>query len=615
MQRETTFEFGEPVAKHKANDQAFRVSLEALAYLAILAFALVLRLAEIDSVPLMSTETHNALAAWRAVTPNASGVELTSTSPILFMLQSFSFAAFGGSEFSARLATALAGSLLVLAPLLFRPVLGSTRAFLFSLLLAFSPTLLIASRTSSPDIWALLFAAIALWGFWQAERASGYAIVAVIAFVALLFLAGTGGFVLGLILLAAGGVTALWRRSQTLLDEDEVPSGAWAALRLALRIALPAAALVVLAVGTGFMLYPSGLSVVGEGVGGAVRALANPTGMGGFAALVSLFYEPVLWLFALMSVLVRRDRLTTLDIFFIAWVAFAVVAALIIRDALPDHSLFLTVPLAGLAVSGLARTLAPDDEIAFLASPRWARWVIAFSLIGILFVFTVSFQSLSRSMLRAFEGSVTAITPEPDSVILLIVALMFMIIGFFLFASLWGNRTTWQGIGLGAVIFLAVTSLGSGWNAAVIKAENPAEIWHMNATHSNTALLRETLFEVADRISGGFPAMDVKVVAPQDGVLAWLLRDFEHAEYVSNVEDAYGAPVVILPESVPQDVWGTGYVGQDFTISRMWDSNSLYLIDVPALWTQAQARLPWTSADRVVLWLRSDVYQGLPQDG
>lgn len=204
MQRETTFEFGEPVAKHKADEQAFRVSLEALAYVAILAFALVLRLAEIDSVPLMSTETHNALAAWRAVTPNASGVELTSTSLILFMLQSFSFAAFGGSEFSARLATALAGSLLVLAPLLFRPLLGSTRAFLFSLLLAFSPTLLIASRTSSPDIWALLFAAISLWGFWQAERASGYAIVAVVAFAALLFLVGTGGFVLGLILLAAG---------------------------------------------------------------------------------------------------------------------------------------------------------------------------------------------------------------------------------------------------------------------------------------------------------------------------------------------------------------------------------------------------------------------------
>jgi len=108
--------------------------------------------------------------------------------------------------------------------------------------------------------------------------------------------------------------------------------------------------------------------------------------------------------------------------------------------------------------------------------------------------------------------------------------------------------------------------------------------------------------------------MEVKVVAPQDGVLAWLLRDFENAEYISSIEDAYGAPVVILPESIPQDAWGTGYIGQDFTISRTWDLDSLYLIDLPALWTQSRARTPWTSADRVVLWLRSDVYQGLPQD-
>ena len=593
--------------------QPITVSLEVLAYLAIFAFVLVLRLAELDSVPLMATETHNALAAWRTITPNASGAPLVSTSPILFAQHSDSFVLFGGSELTARLVTAIVGAILVISPALFRPLLGSTRAFLLTLLLACSPGLLIASRTSSPDVWALLFAVIALWGFWQAERANRYAISAFIAFAALLFLAGAGGFALGLVLLGAGAVTSFWRQRTLISDDDEVLSGMWAALRSSLRIGLPVAALVVLAVSTGFMLYPAGLSAVGEVIGGAVRAVAQPTGVGGYAALVSLFYEPGLGLFALVSVILRRERLTTLDIFLVTWVALGVIVSLLFSDAVPDHALWFTVPLAGLSVSGLARAFAPEDDIAFIAAPRWARWVVAVSLIGILLVFTMAFQSLARSMVQAFEAALTAVTPEPASVILLIVALMFLLIGFFLFASLWGNRVTWRGVGLGAAIFLSLTSLGSGWNASVTQAQNPAEFWHTQATHSDTTLLRETLYEVADRISGAWPTVPVRVMAPQDGVLAWLLRDFENTEYISNLDDAYGEGVVIMPETVSTEEWGDGYVGQDFTISRSWDFTTLNLIDLPALWTVRLARAPWTGADRVVLWLRADVYQGLDQ--
>ncbi len=609
MQLPRTASYPQP----KSAAQPLLVSLEALAYLALFAFSLVLRFADLDSVPMMAAETHNVLAAWRAATSNASGVPLVSSSPLLFTLQSLSFLMFGGTEQTARLATAFAGALLVFAPLLFRPLIGSTRAFLLALLLTASPVLLITSRTSSPDLWALLFVTIALWGFWQAERAAHYAISAVIAFAALLFLAGAGGFALGIIVLGAGLLTALWRRRAVITGEDEVPDGMWAAVRTSFGIGLPAAVLVVLAVGTGFMLYPAGLSAVSEGIGGAVRAVAQPSGIRGYAALVSLFYEPGLWLFALVSLVVRRERLTTLDVFLLAWVVLGIIASLFFADAIPDHALWLTLPLAALAVSGLARVFAPDDDIAFLAAPRWARWVVAVSLIGILLVFTQAFQSLARSMVQAFEGALTAVTPEPASLILLVVALMFILIGFFLFASLWGNRVTWQGVGLGAAIFLAVTSLGSGWNASVTQAQNPAEFWHLRATHSDTALLRETLSEVADRISGAFPAMPVRVIAPQDGVLAWLLRDYAKTEYVAGIDDAYGAEVVILPEYFTAQDLGDGYVGQDFTISRSWDPNTLSLIDLPALWTQRMARAPWTGTDRVVLWLRADVYQGIDQ--
>jgi hypothetical protein len=270
----------------------------------------------------------------------------------------------------------------------------------------------------------------------------------------------------------------------------------------------------------------------------------------------------------------------------------------------------MTVPLAGLAASAMVRLFAPDEDITYLAAPYWARWVIAASLVAVLGVFTLAFQSLARALVQAPEGALTAVAPEPDSIVLILVSVMFMLIGFFLFASLWGNRTSWQGIGLGLAIFLLITSLGSGWNAAVTQAQNPAEYWHTRATHSDTVLLRRTLFEVSERISGAFPAMPVAVVAPEDGVLAWLLRDYENTEYLTDPNDALGREVVLLPATFESPEFDQGYVGQDFTITRSWDVSTLYPIDLPALWTQRRARVGWTGEDRIVLWLRADVYMG-----
>ncbi len=604
------------VLESRRAERSLGISFEFLAYAAILALGLVLRLAEIDSTPLMASETHNALAAWRVIMPDAAGTPLISNSPLLFALQSIAFTLFGASELSARIATVIGGLLLIASPILFRSIMGKARAFLLSLLLAFSPVLLIASRASSPDVWALLLALLSLWALLQAGRTeqSRYAVMAVVLYGALLFLSGTGGLMLGFILALAGGVVWLWRRRGVLLDdEDRTAGSAFAVIRKSLHLALPLALLVVLAVSTGFMLYPSGLSGIGEAVGGVVRALVQPHGMTGYATLIALFYEPLLWVFAVSSLIIRRERLETLDIFLVAWVILGVIASLIFVDGSPDHALWLTVPLALLSVNTLAAALAPDSELVFPAAPRWARWVIAISAIGVLAVFSVSFQSLARSMIQSPQGSLTAISPPADSVILVLVSLMFLFIGYFMFASLWGNRTSWQGIGLGFAIFCAVTSLGAGWSVAVTNAQNPVVFWHTEATNSSTILLRKTLFDVADRISRGFPSMPITVMAPQDGVVAWVLRDFNKASYIADLGDAVNAEVVLLPQSIESPDLGAAYLGQTFTISRSWDLTTMSAIDLPGWWTQAQARTAWTAEDKVVLWLRQDVYQGLNQ--
>lgn len=606
-----------PRAENAGESRRIVISVEVVAYCALLVLALVLRLAELDSTPIMASETHNALAAWRVIMPNAPGEPLIASSALLFALQSLSFSLFGGSEFAARILTALGGAALVLTPALFRPVIGIGRAFLIGVLLAFSPVLLVASRASSPDVWALLLAVLGLAALARAQGGQNRpAVLAIVLFAAAFFLTGAGGVALVLIIAVAGVIAWLWWRNTLVMNEDDTPErdGLLDAVRGALGQGLPLAVLVVLVVSTGLMLYPAGLSIVGEAVGGAIRAVAQPHGISGYATLIGLFYEPFVWLLAVIGLLVRRERLTVVDVFLAMWVVLAVVVSLFFGDSQPDHALWLLIPLAGLASHALAWAMSSGSRLlGELDVPGWARWVTGICAVGILAVFAQAFQSLARSLVETPEGGLTLFAPQPQSVVLLLVSIMFLVIGFFLFASLWGGRTSWQGIVLGLALFGLVTSLGRGWQVTAFDAANPVEFWHTEATNQQSALLRETLRDVSDRIARGTPLMPISVIAPQDGVVAWLLRDYEAAKYIQNADDAIGAQVILAPTAVESEALDAGYLGQSFTISHSWDASAMTAVDFPGWWTQRRVRIPWTSADEVVLWLRADVYQGVEQ--
>ncbi|MCI0348781.1 MAG: glycosyltransferase family 39 protein, partial [Acidobacteriales bacterium] len=182
------------------------VQVEVIAYLALLTLALVLRLAELGSVPLSPAEAPQALAAWRVSSPMSSGQPIVPPSALLFALQSVSFALLGGTEAAARVATVLAGAALVISPALFRGLLGRGRALILSVLLLCSPVLLTASRFSSPAGWSMLFAVLALWGVWQwsQTRKSLYAVLALVMGAGTIFLTEPGGPVLALVIVLAG---------------------------------------------------------------------------------------------------------------------------------------------------------------------------------------------------------------------------------------------------------------------------------------------------------------------------------------------------------------------------------------------------------------------------
>jgi hypothetical protein len=606
-----------PLDRPAAAAPRYGISIVLVAALMIAVFALVMRIAETDTVPLSHYEAREALAAWRAVSPEAAGASPVPQSALNFAAQVLAFTTIGGSEVSARLGTAIAGTVLILMPFAFHQLLGIARALILSLLLAASPVLLGASRFSSPALWAALSAAILLWAIWRynATRKVGYALGAASAAAALIFLSDPAGLIWALILAGAGILTVLTNPIDE--DEDETDAPPSWIRAFPWGYALAAAGLTVFAVSTVLLFIPSGLSAAGEALGGALRGFVEgyPNATPLFPTVIALFYEPFIALLALIAAIsaARAGQLTAVERFLIAWIILGVFASLVYIGATPAHALWLTLPLTALASYLGWRCIVTTTEDAIMGTPVYARWLVAIVVISLLCLATIPFQDVSRALVNAFE--LATVNVDPASAILVVLALLFLVVGYLLVASVWDARTGLRGIGLGVLIFGGVTSLGSGWTFSVTQSENATLLWHQETTDRDLFLLRETLIDVSEREELGFTYyLPVYVFAEDDSPLAWLLRDFNDTVFISDIAEAGTQPVAILPDVGTTLDLGAPYVGQDFIIARRWAWRQLNALDAAAWWSQGQSRAPSVEMERIVLWLRQDIYQGVPFD-
>lgn len=643
-----------------------RLSGELIAYSVLVLFALVVRLADIDIVTLIPSEAQRAVATWHVIQPDAPGNAQIPDSPILFWWQAISFSFLGGSEFAARLGGIVGGIILMLMPILFRERIGHARAFLMSLILACSPIALAASRLSEPVIWTVICALAGLWALWRwwDTRHQPDALLAGVFFGAMIFLSDFSGPLLALVLLGAG-LIALWWTVYDAPEErdtpgDDVLQNARQTLSsLPLLPMFGLMVLVVMVVATGFMLYPAGLGHVGQLLGNLLTGFTqspNPNAPPAYALLSLLVYDPLLLIFGALGfvTLVLRADMNYRERFVAAMLVLAILVLGIYLGAGAAHALWLVVPLAWLTTY-LANELITnrsmilfwlddisdqdatryDEETAVVVRYWWVKWAIAIIILGLLIMLAVHWQEVGRGLLMLQPGIGLSETwqrmTEPAlvqfrySLIWFFITGMFMIVSYFLAASIYGNINTLQGYGIGLFVFMLVSGVGGGWNAAVTNATSPAEFWHFSASSPDAALLRETLNEVAQRDTGGFNAyLPVTVVTDgdiirDDGLMAWLLRDFEDALFIASLENARRDEIIIMPvteetigqDSITEPDLGGSYVGQSFQLQRHWSLAQLPVIDAPAWLAQRRIRNQTLQEDTAILWLRIDVYDGL----
>jgi hypothetical protein len=531
------------------------------------------------------------------------------------------FSLLGGSELSARAFTALAGAGLVISPLLFRGLIGRARAFLFTTLLLCSPVLMAASRFDEAVIWSLLFGVLFLWALsrYYELRQSAYAILTTVTFAGIISLTEPAGFVLALIVIGAG----IFARYLSRAEEPESGGGTTDKITLLRgwpwRDGLLVSAGVILVVATGLMLYPAGLSGFSGLLAAALQGVVTPSELGApvfFPLVTSLYYEPLTWLFGLAAIwlLARRAALTFVDRFLIGWLVLAIAASLAYSDAGPEHALWVLVPLSGLA-SSLVTVLFTHDDHPLWKTPWWGKWLLAVGTTALLAMLSVHLQGIARGLLTTADGSLFQVfqTLQRSSVnnLMFLLSILLTIGIYFTAASVWGNTAASRGIALGALLFGMITALGSGWEIAVTHADNPVEPWHVQPTSRETALLRETLLEIAKRETDGVPDTPIYVQASDNGVVAWLVRDFVNTTFIQDIGEARTQAVILLKETAEPPDLGGNYVGQPFVISTYWTSQGMQLLDYPAWWLQRRTRTGPTPIDKMVLWLRQDVYDGV----
>lgn len=647
------------------------LSVEVIAYGVLMALALILRIAELDAVPMNDVEASRALATWHTLAPEAPGaIGVTSApgevappdSPVVYWAQRLGFALLGANEFAARILTVLAGVALSLTPLLFRATLGVGRAFLASLLLALSPIAFTVARLSEPAIWAALFALLFLslleraWTQPTALHRYGFAL----SLGALLFLTSGAGFVLGVIVLLSVGLTALW----TLFSPDRIEDRAaneresdgnanlaqmtrqWLSAFPWLN-AVGAVLLLIVVVSTGFMLYPAGLNMVAEVIGDAFTGMTRASESGNlyvFPLQVLLVYEPWLVLIALAGgVWLWRSRFADARTHFLyIWTLVTLIVIAIYPGAGPSQALWLMLPLVAFASAALNELFVHyralvfwfdsvyDDDDALAPRYGWVKWLLGALVLGLLLMLAVHVQEVARHLMTLpgdnVGGEALSLLLEPrylelrySAIWTAITALLF-VVGALLAASIWGNANTLQGVGMGLLGFLLLTNVATGWNTAVVNATNPAELWHIRAPHPDAYLLRETLQEIAARDTRDQPVIPITVLTDAnqglraDGLLGWLLRDFTEARYVSSLADVARDEIALLPASLEAPDLGGSYVGQSFALRHRWNPTTLRGVDVPAWWFQRRLRGDTLMQETVILWLRVDVYDNVPAE-
>lgn len=561
---------------------------EPVLYLIALLLALVVRLAYLGRYMLTDSEASFAMQALAIVRNNRP---LLGDQTAYVQLTSLLFFLFGPiSNFIARLAPAVLGSLMVLIPFGFRRYIGKTPALIAAFALVFDPGLLAISRQIGSPV-------LALTGAWLCISL-GTASLPILAGILLgLALMGGSGFWLGAIsLLAAWLITRQWiqaYRDAQASDEQASGSGQGAPASLNFKTLGGACVITVILVGSMFFIYPAGLNGIFESLRVFLSGWITASGVTPSMLLVSLLiYQPFAIVFGLWGAARGWRNQDPVDRTLSVVAGIALFALLIYPSRQVADLGWVIIPLWGLAARELSRHLSAlrSERIPAAGQAVLAAIMGAFIWLNLM--------NLANSIGNA---STTGIYTG-------FIVGAFLLIGMTSVLIAWG--WSWRVVRFGLVwgfSGLMLLYLGSAATAVgryrEIVALNP---WVPDATIPRADLLINSIDDFSRWRTGVVDNIDVTVVGVSSPSLHWLLRNYPDVKYSDQVT-ASSQPSLVITAKAQEPALAASYRGEELTWYQSPDW-SIMLFGDYLHWIIYQSSL--TSQTTVVLWARSDIFPG-----
>jgi len=559
-----------------------QIRIEAAVYLLIFAFAVFLRFLQLGEQPVTEMEAANAL---QALSLSNGGQVLFRDHAAYVLLTGVLFFLLEANDFLMRFWPALAGSLLVFAPIFFRKYLANTAALILALGIAIDPILIFQSRLASGDVLSVVFVILTL-GFLVNKMESGAGI-----FTALAIISGSGAWYgLSAGILAVGGVLILgkWirRDGPPILAglSDQFQNWCWKQFFIWFGAA-------TILFSTLFWFVPHGLNGLFSGISGWLAGWSQVSGVSLdqiFGALV--FYETLPLILGLVAIGLLILRHEPLDLILVSLIIFSFLLLIIYPGRQFSYLSWVVLPLWVLIARKLSQHLLFKD----LEIIPYVGMVV---IILVAFVFAgLNFKALFNGMAVDTVTMQLRIAGIIGSLFLIPLLSAVVIWG-------WTWETAWRALLTGIILALLILNTSS-----VSRIYSPKPEMEQKLLFQKEFLDRDLLEDtISDFVLWNKTTRKAKIVVYnlQSSALDWSLKDQQTSKSLSL--PAATEPEMLISSSVEQLALEEAYTGQAFVLTQtpLWED--LTLVD----WLRwyVTHRAP-TIDESIILWVRSDLFPG-----
>jgi hypothetical protein len=564
-----------------------RLTVEQGIYLLIAAVAIVMIFVGLGNSPLSPSESKQALAVWNSWQPDSDPLPLGS--PVYFTFASWLTQLIGFGDATMRVIPALFAFGTVLLPWYLREWSGRIGAIITSFLLAFSPLLIVTSRTAGGDSIALFAGLLFLIAMLQykSKGTPGWYYTSIVAMVL-----GLLSSVLFYGLISTLGIAwfAQVVVGPTLFDEESNPAKRLSDLdRSTVQRGIAIGLGTVLILGTGLLTNLRGIGAASNILSDWLAMFVSPSE---FADLLAPFraitrYEVILVVLGLFASIWSITQKKAYPRLMVYWLLGGLLLIIIQRGHM-INALLLIIP--GLIIVGRFF----NDLISEPAS-RY-RWMIAG---GVVLAGAVVYVNLIR------YSRIAALNPTGATFHMLLVFLSLAIVGMLLvLLGSWEKKTSIQGALIGLLVILILYSWGTSWHLSKNAANDTREVWVTSAADDDLRLLVTTLRDVSWQTTNS--NKDLQILSAVDSPsLRWYLKEYPSLEFVSVLPSLPDSQALIT-ETDRTLSFDVEYIGADFGHLRIGTTNGSVPGQTLNRWLFHQTPDVLEEV-RLIFWLRSDL--------